>query len=1649
MTKRILCVLLSILLCGSYLNYIPAKANETTVGNTTALYTATDDLNRTLDTTTLEDSSKVVGLFYFLWLGADSAEGPYDVSEIIANNSEAASSNEAWIAAGGGKTGERHWWGESLFGYYRSTDEWVIERDVQMLTDAGVDFLALDYSNGNEYQDQLLVLLKTLDKYYKQGYDVPQLTFLTFVNPVSVVPSLIENVYDAYPEYEHLWYQVDEKPLLLLRTKFLGLSAAEGGFSSEQFESWSNKFTIRNSRWPRDTDDTGYGEFPWMDFNNQQEKYAWADGTTIMSVSVAQNNATLISSTSAFYNDEYGETYGENHTRNWDGTKNITDEDAYLQGYNFKNQFEYAIEQDPNIIFITGWNEWIATRQYSWDQGAEGYPVITEEEAKDKIILVDNADINNSRDIQPMSGGYGDNYYMQMIDYIRKFKGNSSVNRNLDTETAVSSTTIDVTNSFSQWNIVKPFYLDYTQDITSRNAQGFGGIVYEDYTGRNDLSVMKVVNDNKNLYFYAETVANISGIDEEKCMTLFLSTGTSEQTWENYDFRTVLTSDGVVLEQYDGASWIKKVALEYRVDGNQLQLAIPLETLGYVDAISVDFKWVDNYQDGTDIYSFYLYGDAAPYGRLNYHYTGVCETAVQEYGDVTVDGGTDSKDLVRMKKDILESKDVQPYGDMNADELYNNTDIDLLRKYMVGMTWPTTAITSAMIEDFELTGFWKDGKLEIDGKSDAIEGPLNSYDGGTILSWEPVAQDAYGGNPGIIYTLNHAYDLECITLTFDKEYYFKLYTSQDGLTYNTLPVVEVNADSGHYTTVDGNSICNIKLSKTTKADGVRYVKFVFTGSVDDSTSVQFKEIELQAEKQKSDTNQIEIIGHEVLGTWSDDTTTVTEAAKASYDGSITDATKWNSKVAGASISGYSGNPGVVYKWNGYYDLDELTLVRNTSRYYYYDVYVSTDDIEYTLAARVTADNYQNIVQFNEDGSNSGVYTIKLSSCNNISSIKIMFTGDSATTNTYLNLYEVTVTGTPAKGVSQKAVIESGTIDDTSILTTVGTIANSYDGKISTKWNPQVTNFTKVNYVHTINGNTYQYSTYDDKPSVTYKLDGNYDLDRIKLQFADKSSDYKTYRFNVYVSQDGTYYTKAASVFSENNVRPDGYAGETFTLCASEYKNIQYIRLEITGSGISTAWINLHEISVYGTKRVNTANDVAIVANNISGWSDGKENSASVGPQCSYDGNSSTNWNPQASGSATAYTGTPNIVYTLDGVYDLSQLALTFGNNTRIYYFDLYCSTDNVDYSKVVSINANNAADYYNLVNEVQACAIDISNAKTVKYVKIVFTGTATDGGSTYVVLKEVDITGTKLENPVLPIGISSYELEGTWIKDQSDSTTASPSHSYDGKLTTRWNPQAQYSTDPAIIYKLQEYYDIDTISVTFENEMYFDVYVSADNETFTAVASVTEDNQDDYCQTGTYYAYSFELPMSETSRYLKLVVNGRKDSTNGWFGLCEVAVTGQTVEAPIVDATITAHEVTGTWINTQANNASVGPAKSYDGNSTSKWNPQAQTSYTGTPGIIYTLDKTHDLSTINLIFGSRKYHFDVYVSGDGTTYTQIDSITDANKTERFTLDYVCTINLAENTSADSVKYIKIVFTGADSGSTYVNLMEVEVSGTVE
>src|SRR5208283_4467311 len=81
---------------------------------------------------------RFVGIFYFLWLGADVRGGPYDVTKLRAENP----AHPAW-----GPLYAPHQWGESIFGYWLTEDPFVLCKHAQMLADAGVDTLLFDVTN--------------------------------------------------------------------------------------------------------------------------------------------------------------------------------------------------------------------------------------------------------------------------------------------------------------------------------------------------------------------------------------------------------------------------------------------------------------------------------------------------------------------------------------------------------------------------------------------------------------------------------------------------------------------------------------------------------------------------------------------------------------------------------------------------------------------------------------------------------------------------------------------------------------------------------------------------------------------------------------------------------------------------------------------------------------------------------------------------------------------------------------------------------------------------------------------------------------------------------------------------------------------------------------------------------------------------------------------------------------------------------------------------------------------------------------------------------------------------------------------------------------------------------------------------------------
>ena len=82
------------------------------------------------------------GAAIFTWLDSRPGHKIYDISRLVASDAQ----HPAF-----GPENTFHWWGEPQLGYYASDDDFVIERHAQMLSDAGVDVIVCDATNGFTY----------------------------------------------------------------------------------------------------------------------------------------------------------------------------------------------------------------------------------------------------------------------------------------------------------------------------------------------------------------------------------------------------------------------------------------------------------------------------------------------------------------------------------------------------------------------------------------------------------------------------------------------------------------------------------------------------------------------------------------------------------------------------------------------------------------------------------------------------------------------------------------------------------------------------------------------------------------------------------------------------------------------------------------------------------------------------------------------------------------------------------------------------------------------------------------------------------------------------------------------------------------------------------------------------------------------------------------------------------------------------------------------------------------------------------------------------------------------------------------------------------------------------------------------------------
>lgn len=386
------------------------------------------------------------------------------------------------------------------------------------------------------------------------------------------------------------------------------VSICEGIMTSAKVDAIRNFFTFRPPQPAYQGGPTRPDQWGWLENYPQNGYVQKSPGKfELVTVGVAQNWSEQTNGLSAMSGTKIR---GRSYTKA-DGFSRLSP-DSYLHGYNFQEQWERALQIDPDIIFITGWNEWVMGRYESLWGVPNAFP--------------DAFDLEHSRDIEPTKGGYGDNYYYQMVANIRRFKGMAAP------EIASAPTTVKIDGDFADWTAVKPQFTASKGNVQTRNGKGYldpvtgQPIQYQNNTARNDIIGTKVARNDSHVFFLVETAAPLSPHTDPNWMQLLIDIDRDKGTgWEGYEFRVDRygASDEATLSSSNGAwAWTDLGAVAYKVAGHRMEIAIPRALLGLQpgEKMDLEFKWIDSPVTPGDIMDLYLNGEAAPSGRFNFHY---------------------------------------------------------------------------------------------------------------------------------------------------------------------------------------------------------------------------------------------------------------------------------------------------------------------------------------------------------------------------------------------------------------------------------------------------------------------------------------------------------------------------------------------------------------------------------------------------------------------------------------------------------------------------------------------------------------------------------------------------------------------------------------------------------------------------------------------------------------------------------------------------------------------------------------------------------------------------------------------------------------------------------------------------------------------
>lgn len=328
----------------------------------------------------ITNKTDLVGICYTIWFNqifgtndTKPIKNVLNISEMIA---QYGFNSTVGFGEGHNSVNSFHFWAEPAQGYYYSTDKTAAKNNLRLLGAAGVDYIIVDMTYASA----------------KGNWNYPNTLWTNHLYKPSI--TLLDSILELRAAGETVPYIVfwvnNDSMFSSLKTQLLSVSKY-----ASCFVYWNGNPFVLEWSYDGKTQYDGLTVRGMSGLSQSKLDYQWSYlEANNMNAASSTHIPVCVAAQSSYMS--YTGANGRNKGRFW------------------YNQWKNAFSLHPKMVTVTWWNEW-AAQLLSTNVGYQ---------------FTDNYTEEYSRDIEPMKGGHGDQYYVWLCSYIKAYKEHRSCPKN-------------------------------------------------------------------------------------------------------------------------------------------------------------------------------------------------------------------------------------------------------------------------------------------------------------------------------------------------------------------------------------------------------------------------------------------------------------------------------------------------------------------------------------------------------------------------------------------------------------------------------------------------------------------------------------------------------------------------------------------------------------------------------------------------------------------------------------------------------------------------------------------------------------------------------------------------------------------------------------------------------------------------------------------------------------------------------------------------------------------------------------------------------------------------------------------------------------------------------------------------------------------